>query len=70
VSAKKIVWKRVKLKKGGFLATPESKNPAEAGFCKELKLTDKPRSFENSVVDSHSSSRRPESKNPAEAGFS
>lgn len=30
---------------------PESKNPAEAGFFKKLKLTDKP----GSVVDSHSS---------------
>lgn len=30
---------------------PLSKNPAEAGFCKKLKLTDKP----GSVVDSHSS---------------
>ena len=33
------------------LQPSESKNPAEAGFCKKLKLTDKP----GSVVDSHSS---------------
>ena len=33
------------------LQPPESKNPAEAGFFKKLKLTDKP----GSVVDSHSS---------------
>ncbi len=46
----------------------ESKNPTEAGFYKRVKLTDKPRSFEHSVVDSHSSCLD-ESKNPAEAGF-
>jgi hypothetical protein len=34
---------------------PISKNPAEAGFWKKLKLTDKPLSFGYSVVDSHSS---------------
>ncbi|TKK18883.1 hypothetical protein EcCFBP13530_11090 [Enterobacter cancerogenus] len=33
----------------------DSKNPAEAGFFKTLKLTDKPRSFIESGVDSHSS---------------
>ena len=33
------------------LRNPKSKNPAEAGFWKKLKLTDKP----GSVVDSHSS---------------
>ena len=33
------------------LQNSKSKNPAEAGFCKKLKLTDKP----GSVVDSHSS---------------
>jgi len=47
----------------------ESKNPAEAGFSEELKLTDKPHSFWNSVVG-QSFILPPRSKNPAEAGFS
>jgi len=37
------------------IQAPESKNPAEAGFSEWLKLNDKPRSFEHSVVGSHSS---------------
>ena len=45
-----FVWCRGALRLPG-LQQPESKNPAEAGFPKKLKLTDKP----GSVVDSHSS---------------
>lgn len=36
-----FVWLPVVLRLSG-LQHPESKNPAEAGFFKKLKLTDKP----------------------------
>jgi len=36
-----FVWCRVALRLPS-LTPPESKNPAEAGFSKKLKLTDKP----------------------------
>jgi hypothetical protein len=39
----------------GCATVSEKQNPAEAGFCKKVKLTDKPRSFIESGVDSHSS---------------
>ncbi|WP_230684147.1 hypothetical protein, partial [Enterobacter ludwigii] len=47
----------------------DSKNPAEAGFCKKLKLTDKPRSFIESGVDSHSSHLVQIAKTPPKRGF-
>jgi hypothetical protein len=40
---------------GNVFIMRKSKNPAEAGCWKKLKLTDKPLSFGYSVVDSHSS---------------
>ncbi|HFM4323924.1 TPA: hypothetical protein ACG7JM_000001, partial [Escherichia coli] len=51
---------------------PKSKNPPvyAAGFSlKEVKLTDKPLSFEYSVVDSHSSFCPSKSKNPPKRVF-
>ncbi|PAN81184.1 hypothetical protein CIW65_21180 [Enterobacter cloacae] len=49
--------------------TSLSKNPAEAGFSNKLKLTDKPRSFIESGVDSHSSLLAQIAKTPPKRGF-
>ena len=47
---------------------PIKEKPAEAGFYKKLKLTDKPRSFIESGVDSHSSHLAQIAKTPPKRG--
>ena len=50
------------------ISKADKKKPAEAGFCKKLKLADKPRSFIESGVDSHSSRLAQIAKTPPKRG--